>query len=326
MSDEQLKQLKQKFKDKLQKNVSFTTLTTVKIGGPAKAYLEVASLTELTEVTSFCALHSVPFFILGGGSNLLVADNGLDALVIKIGIKGILKDNQGLLKVSAGTVLQDLIDFSIKNSLSGLHKMTGIPGTVGGAIYGNAGAYGQMIGNHVMAVVAFDPKTGQVINLTHQECGFEYRDSSFKRNGLIIIEALFDLPKGDTQTLVSESAQCLTLRQIKYKPGTLCPGSFFKNLFTKDIPKSALAKLPPRKDTFGKTPAFVFIEALGLKGRQIGQIKIAPYHGNLFINSGGGQAKDFWQLAKECFDKTKEGFGVVLEPEVQLVNLPTLDS
>ncbi len=114
------------------------------------------------------------------------------------------------------------------------------------------------------------------------------------------------------------------LRLKKYPPGVRCPGSFFKNLILAKVPKEVLAMLPARKDTFGKLPAYIFIEELGLKGSQLGDIKIADYHGNLFINLGKGRASDFWLLAHQCAQKTKDKYGLILEPEVQLVNLPPL--
>lgn len=322
--EEKVAKLKEKFGERVEEDVNFSDLTTVKIGGPARVLFRVESVEELREVVEVAKEIDIPFFVMGGGSNLLVADEGLDKLVIKIEIGGV-RVEEGRVVAGAGATLQELVDFSVEQGLSGLQLMTGIPGMVGGAIYGNAGAYGQTISDRIVAVKCLDPDTLETIHLGKDECGFDYRESDFKRNGLIVVEASFALEAGDKDRLVEEKRRTLETREKKYKPGILCPGSFFKNLITSQVPKEALEMLPPREDTYGKLPAYIFIEELGLKGKRVGDIEIASFHGNLFINLGEGKAKDFWDLAKECFDKTKEKYGVELEPEVQLVSLPDLN-
>lgn len=321
MSDEQIASLKNKFGEALKENVNFNQLTTVGIGGPAKALLTVKSRVGLIEILNFVLENKIPFFIIAGGSNLLVSDDGVEKLVIKIETTGIEIEKEQV-RVDSGTALQDLVDFTIKNSLAGANKMTGIPGSVGGAIYGNAGAYGQNISQYLNRVICWN--NGKLEELTKINCGFEYRHSRFKETKQVILEAYFAFPKGDPETLANEANECLALRLKKYPPGVKCPGSFFKNLITAEVPPDVLAMLPERKDTFGKLPAYVFIEELGLKGKQVGNIKIASYHGNLFINLGGGKALDFWKLAHEVVKKTQKKYGLILEPEVQLINLAPL--
>lgn len=319
--------LKQLLGSRLQENVSLSGYTTLKIGGPASYLIEVSDPEELKEVLRLASLvqdGGIPYLLIGGGSNLLISDAGFDGLVIKYQGKGVSVKGKEV-TVQAGTELQELVDLSIEHGLVGLHKMTGIPGSVGGAIFGNAGAYGQTIGDHVQKVKGLSVK-GEVVTLTKDECGFGYRDSNFSKNGLIILEVTFQLSLGNTAALKTEADQILELRKAKYKPGLLCPGSFFRNMYTKDIPQSALEMIPPREDTFGKTPAYIFLETLGAKGDQLGQIQIAPHHANLFINLGGGTAADFYQLAKKWHTKVREKYGVNLQPEVQLINLPPLDS
>lgn len=325
MSDELLRKLKEKFKDRVKEDLYMKDLTTVSIGGKIPAFIEAHSKEEIIDLFKVIKENNIPFFIMGGGSNLLVSDQGLDKLVIKVATSGIGLDSS-ILTVQAGTPLQDLVDFSINSSLEGLQRITGIPGSVAGAIYGNAGAYGQTISDHLIEVSCFDPNTLSKITLSKAQCEFDYRESGFKKNNLVILEAKFKFEQDDKDRLKKEAEETLSLRLKKYKPGIKCPGSFFKNILLDKVPKQTLAKLPPREDTFGKLPAYVFIEQLGLKGKQIGQIKIAPFHGNLFINLGEGKAQDFYNLAKECFDKTKKEFNIELEPEVILVNLPPLNS
>src|SRR3989344_800335 len=252
MNGQSIQKLKKRFGNKIQENVPFSSLTTVEIGGPARVFIEAKSTKELKEILTFVKTEEMPFFIMGGGSNLLVSDEGLEKLVIKVANSNIQVHNN-LVTVQAGTTLQELVDFTIEHGFGNLNRMTGIPGTVGGAIYGNAGSYGQMIGEHIQEILAFDPEAEEEVLVSQDECQFTYRSSGFKKNGLIILEAIFKLPNEDPETLAKEADEALSLRTAKYKPGTKCPGSFFKNLFTNEIPEKALKMLPPRNDTYGKT-------------------------------------------------------------------------
>lgn len=311
---------------KLQKNYPLSKLTTLNIGGPAK-YLYIATTKQdLLNILSFATSENLPYIVIGGGSNLLASDQGFNGLVIKNEVSGISLAGGRLarLTVQAGTPLQRLVDYTINHSLSGMQRLTDIPGTVAGAIFGNAGAYGQTISEYIVEVECW--YNGQITTLTKEQCQFEYRDSVFKKNKRIILEVKFKLPKGNPVELKKEEQETLAKRRVKYQPGIKCPGSFFKNLFTEEIPEEALNRLPSRQDTYGKTPAYIFLEQLGAKGDRLGNIQIAPYHANLFINLGGGKASDFWQLANKWYKKVKEVYGVSLEPEVQLINLPTLGS
>lgn len=324
------KKLKQTFPGEVKEGISFSNLTTVNIGGPIKGLITVKTPEEFIRVLQFATKENLPYLIIGGGSNILASDKGTDKLVIKNEVSGINRTDDCLL-VQSGTILQALVDYTIANSLGGLNKLAGIPGTVGGAIYGNAGAYGQMIGNYISEVTAFS--NGKLLKLANKDCLFGYRESGFRENNFVILEACFKLPNTDSESLAKEAQECLSLRDAKYNhktsihyTGTLkCPGSFFKNFWTKDIPKNALELLPKRQDTFGKTPAYIFLEELGAKGDKIGNIQIAPDHANLFINLGEGTAEDFWKLALKWYKKVKEKYGVKLQPEVQLIDLPPIE-
>jgi UDP-N-acetylmuramate dehydrogenase len=302
-------------------NFSLDKLTTLKIGGPARKFVVVSSQKELIEAVSFAKQNNLPFLIIGGGSNLLVSDQGINKLVIKNEIEGVTKV-VNVLKVKSGFKLQHLVDYSIGNNLSGLQKLNGIPGTVGGAIFGNAGAYGQTISDYIREVIALDPTTNQLITLQKDECEFSYRDSLFKRNGLIILEVVFRLDIGKSKELRKEADEILEKRLVKYPEGIMCPGSFFQNLVAENLPEEILTKIPKDKIVYGKLPAGSLLEMVGAKGDSLGAIAIAPYHANLFINNGGGKALDFYTLAKKYYKKVRDRFGIELKPEVQLINLP----
>lgn len=305
----------------IKSNVFFKDYTTLQIGGPIQEYVEVENKKELLEAVKYAKENSLPFLVIGGGSNLLVSNEGFGGLVIKNNIKGISRKDY-ILTTQAGTNLQDLVNFATQNSLGGLNKLTGIPGTVGGAIYGNAGAYGQSISDNLIGVLVFDGE--KEIKFSKDECKFEYRDSIFKKNHFVILEAKFKLFDTNKDELKRGAEETIQKRLIKYPPGILCPGSFFKNLVVKNITENILKNIPKNLMMYGKIPAGALLEAVGAKGDSLRQIKISGNHGNTFINLGGGSAKDFYTLAKKYALKVKEKFGITLEPEVQLINLPPL--
>lgn len=290
-------------------------VTTLQIGGPARDFKIVKTEEELMQIQQ-------PFLLIGGGSNLLVSDKGVDKLVVKNEIIGI-EQNGNILKIKSGTNLQDLVDYCIQHGLSGLQKMTGIPGTVGGAVYGNAGAYGQTISDFILQIKALNREN--IVMLKKEDCYFNYRDSVFKKNGMIILEITFALDSYDPSYLINDAQEILEKRLVKYPKGIKCPGSFFKNIVADTLPKYILDKIPSEKIVYGKLPAGSLLEMVGAKGDHLGKIEIAPYHANLFINKGEGSAKDFYDLAKKYVILVKEKFGITLEPEVQLINLPPLN-
>lgn len=301
-----------------------SNVTTLNIGGPAKDFKVAKSEKELIDFIK----ANQPFLVIGEGSNLLVSDQGVDKLVIKNEVSEIVQDGS-VVTVKSGTILQNLVDFTISHGLSGLQNLTGIPGTVGGAIYGNAGAYGQTISDHLISVVILDPsvirnEVKDLKTLSKDECNFGYRDSGFKKNGYIILEATFKLEPGKPEELKKVADEILAKRLLKYPKGIKCPGSFFKNLVVSELPQDILNKIK-EKQVFGKIPAGALLEEVGAKGDKLRQIEIASYHANLFINRGGGRAEDFYNLAKKYAKKVKEKFGISLEPEVQLINLPPLN-
>lgn len=318
-----VEKIKQQFGDKVIEDKQFSELTTLEIGGPIKAFIEVSSQDELIDILKFVSKEQIPFLIIGGGSNLLVNDNGVDLLVIKNNIGGIdQKENQ--LTVPSGTVLQDLVDYTIEHGLEGLHKMTGIPGTVGGAVYGNAAAYGQTISDYIINVTCFDRE--DIKTLSKTDCGFDYRTSNFKATKFTILEINFELPERDRDRLEKESRETLAKRLVKYPPDRKTPGSFFKNVLIKDVPEESLHLIPPERDYYGKIPAWFFLNEVGARGNSLRQIKIADSHGNTFMNLGEGTAEDFYKLAQKYWVKVKRQFGIELEPEVQLIGLPTFSN
>lgn len=303
-----------------QDNYPLKNVTTLGIGGPAKKFVTVKTQEELLEALQYAKQNNLQYLIIGGGSNLLISDAGFDGLVIKNEIRNTWDDTSKVssgsfeVNVKSGTSLQNLVNYTIQNGLTGLQKLAGIPGTVGGAVYGNAGAYGQTISDHIVSVD----------QLNKSECAFGYRNSIFKQSQKPIIDVTFQLGKGDPEMLKREAEEVLAKRLIKYPTGIKCPGSFFKNLIASEIPDEILKNIPPEKIVYGKVTAGALLEEVGALGQKSNGIEIASYHANLFINNGNGSAKDFYELAKTYAQKVKEKFGITLQPEVQLINLPSL--
>lgn len=308
---------------KFEENYPLSNVTTLQIGGPARLFVTVKTEEELKEIITYAKDNRLPYLIIGGGSNLLVSDNPLNCLVIKNEIEGIIKIVR-VLKATGGLSLQHLVDYSIANNLFGLQKLTGIPGTLGGAVFGNAGAYGQTISDYIREVECLNPASGEILTLQKDECGFNYRDSIFKKNNYIILGVMFKLQIGKSKELRKEADEILEKRLVKYPEGIKCPGSFFKNLLADRLSKEVLSNIPKEKIVYGKLPAGSLLEMVEAKGDFLGDIEIAPYHANLFINKGSGKAADFHALAKKYALKVKEKFGIILEPEVQLINLPPI--
>ncbi|MBI2268279.1 MAG: UDP-N-acetylmuramate dehydrogenase [Candidatus Blackburnbacteria bacterium] len=321
---------------KILENVPLAKYTTLGIGGPARYFVEVLSEKDLKGAIAWAREKGVEYIVIAGGSNLLVSDEGYEGLVIRIKFSGI-EQQDGAIIVKAGTHLQKLVDYTIEHGLDGLSTMVGVPGSVGGAVYGCAGAYGDNIRDYIKEITYFDGE--KVVTITRDDYVTGYRDSIFKRNkNWIILKIKFaGLPHTDKEGLEREAVEVLERRAQKYNSGLKSPGSFFKNIPEDELSLGQLTKV--RKliaewehnpdyikrfgntsvVRFGKIPAGNLIDMLGGKGDQIGQIKINEFHANTFVNLGGGDAKDFISLARKWRDKVREEFGLILEPEVQLV-------
>lgn len=309
-------EFRKKFGKRLLEGEVFVNHTTLGIGGPIKLYYEVRNEEYLVSCVKLAKKFKIPFVVIGRGSNLLVSDLGFNGLVIKNTLKGI-KENGGKINVKTGTTLWDLVEFTVDRGLLGMQKMIGIPGTVGGAIYGNAGAYGQSISDCLLRIRIFDGN--KIYWDSKKSCNFGYRNSIFKRKDWILLEAEFKFKKGDKRKLIKESKEILSTRNKKYPKSLKCPGSFFKNIQASGLTQTQLKQIPEDKVVFDKVPAGYLLEEVGAKGQSEGEIKVADNHGNLIINIGRGKASDFYKLAEELKSKVKNRFGIELEPEVQLI-------
>jgi len=315
-----------------QKNILLASLTTFKIGGPADYFFVAKSEDDLINAASFARQQKLPVFILGGGSNILVSDKGFRGLVIQIQ-NSKFKIEGDRIESQAGVLLSELVQASIKAGLTGLEWAAGIPGTLGGAIFGNAGAFGLDIS---LAVKHIRVYSEGFIKQYHYDCHsdsvpfslkgageesqdiFGYRDSIFKHNNEIILSADLELQKGEPEKIKQTIKGYLERRRSK-QPWESSAGSVFKNIQFDKLSKKLQDTIPTEKVKIGKVAAAYFIELTGLKGHQISQAQISPKHTNFIINLGGAKASDVLGLIQLVKNKVKEKFSVELEEEIQYV-------
>lgn len=299
---------------KIKRNFNIKELSTFKIGGKAKYFCVVKNDEELVGALSVAKKLKVPYRIIAGGSNVVFPDRNLNCLLVKI-ISNKLLISRKRIVVDAGAPLSRVIAAANKNGLAGLETLAGIPGTVGGAIVGNAGAYGHSISEVVEKVEVFDDRGKRWIS--NKECQFFYRESIFKQEALVILRAVLKFKKGDSVELRKASRDIVRIRLKKYKPGLRCPGSFFKNVLVKDISRKSSKLIDRNKIIDGKIPAGYLLESVDAKGRRVGDIQIADFHGNLFINIGRAKAADVRGLARILKSEVKNKFGISLKEEVR---------
>jgi UDP-N-acetylmuramate dehydrogenase len=296
-------------------NAPLTRYTRFEIGGPARMLADVSTAGALAETLQLAKSSRTPHAIIGGGTNLIVDDEGFPGVIIRYVPNNIEIDGERV-RVEAGAMLQALVDKTIDAGLRGLETMTGIPGWVGGAIYGNAGAYGHSIQESIESVRFFDgSKTRE---LSSSDLDFRYRSSIFKAcKDWIVLDAVLKLNRADPAELRATAGAILKIRNEKYPPTMKCAGSIFKNLLLADLPSGVT--VPEKVVREGKVPSAYFLEAAGAKGLAIGGLRVADYHANLIYNEGGGTARDLWHLIETLKAGVWEKFGVRLEEEVQSI-------
>ncbi len=276
--------------------------TSLRIGGPADIFAMPQDLSSLKNMHINLRRNKIPFFPLGGGTNILVRDGGIEGAVISLRSfrrTGVLsKDNKyAYLFAEAGTLLQRIVNFSKENGYSGVEGLAGIPGTVGGAIFGNAGAFGYEMKDVLVSVEVMDIE-GRIKRFKAEEINFGYRSSSISRNELIL-GAEIKLKKDEKEEVSAKVDDFLEKKREKQPLREPSAGCVFKN---------------PAGLSAGK-----LIDEAGCKGIRIGDVEVSSIHANFFINKGRANASDFIRLMEEVAHRVKERFGVVLEPEIKIV-------
>ncbi|MGB8540865.1 MAG: UDP-N-acetylmuramate dehydrogenase, partial [Candidatus Acidiferrales bacterium] len=287
------------------------------IGGPADAFVLAASEEAFAQALQLSQASGAPYSVIGDGTNLIVSDRGYDGIVLRLTAKS-LKQDGATVRVQAGAQLQALVDYSIDQGLRGLETMTGIPGSVGAAVYGNAGAYGHSIDERVRQVRFLDGTT--VRSFGAAECHFRYRESIFKeRKDWIILSVDLGMTPAPAAELREAADKIFKIRLEKYPATMKCAGSIFKNLILAELPEAVRRQIPERVVREGKAPSAYFLEQVGAKGMRSGDIHVADYHANLIYNAGDGTAQELCELIGELKSRVRKQFGLDLEEEVQYV-------
>lgn len=301
---------------KIQENIALKTLSTFKIGGLAKYVVFAENNDDIISALRFAQEKSLPVGIIGAGCNLLISDDNIDGLVIKMNTKAIDVKNTQLF-AEAGVSLAALTAFGHKNNLTGLEWAPSVPSSVGGAIIGNAGAFGGETKDRLKQVKIY--RDGQIIDMDADEIGFEYRYSGFKAqdNRDIILGGLFELELGDVASSQKQVRDNIVKKNQNQPVGVACSGCIFKN-YEGIINPSLIDKFPELEHFIEKgiLPSGYLIEKAGLKGISSGNIQVSDKHANYMINTGDGQFADVMNLIKIVKDRVFQEFGVNIEEEV----------
>ena len=273
--------------------------TTFKIGGPADVFVEAQNTDEIIALIEYCKQNSIPYMIIGNGSNMLVGDRGIRGVVIQIGkaMNNITIDKETV-TAQAGVLMSTLANAILKAELSGFETLSGIPGTLGGGIYMNAGAYGGEL-KDVIDTVTYIDESGEIITKPNEELDLSYRHSMFETGEYVILSAVLKLKKGSYEEIKAAMQDYNKRRSDKQPISMPSAGSTFKR------PEGYFA---------GK-----LIQDSGLMGYSIGGAQVSEKHAGFVVNKGGATAADVLALIKHIQDTVEEKFGVCLEPEVRLI-------
>lgn len=298
---------------KILKDISLKQYTTFKIGGPAKFFCEPTNKDEIIFAFKYAKENNLSTFVLGLGANVLFSDDGFDGLVIHQKNEGIdIKDNEVV--VESGVVVENLISIALENNLIGLEDFSGIPSTIGGALYINLHYFDSFIADVVRSASILNKNTLEVELVDQSWFNFSYDSSKLKTNKeFMLLEATLELKKVDNYGkyfALGRSKEIIRTRKYKY-PQEPSVGSIFQNLTSEEQSQN---NLPTRSVAY-------LIDVCGLKGTRVGDALLSHRHSNMIINIGNAKAKDVIELAEIIKEKVKKRFGINLRFEVQLVGL-----
>lgn len=283
----------------IERNVVLAPFTTFKIGGPAQFFLRAKTVDEVQRALQQAAAQSLPIYILGGGSNVLIHDKGFAGLVIKLEVGGItISDN--IVKAGAGLPLSAVIRAVVAKGLAGLEFATGVPASVGGAVWANLGCRGSEIANVLVECTVMDHH-GSLATYSKEQCQFGYRDSIFKHQPVVVIAATFKLLSGDAAKLRRLMVELSRLKKIEQNVGEDTAGCTFRN------PVSA------------EHSAAYYIDQLGLKGYRIGDAMVSTTHANFILNVGQATADHVVQLVSYIKQQVRDRAGIQLMEEIEYV-------
>ena len=306
--------------DRIKKNFPLKEITWMKVGGPADLFFVAHTKQDLIDIVSICAKLNQKITVLGGGSNILIKDGGIRGVVVQnrsnkialAGIKGgVVNKKTGIssvnIRAESGTYVNQLVRYTIDESLEGLEEFLGIPGTVGGAVYNNAHHLDHLIGDYIIEVevIGLD---GKINTYSHDQMKFDYDYSILQKTNQIVLTATFKLKTGDNQKLWKKAEAALKRRRDTQPLEIPSSGCMFKN-----IGKSQAIQFNTPDH---QTSAGFLIDKAGLKGKQIGGAKVSQVHANFIVNTGDALAADIIKLKDFVAKAVKNKFGVTLDTEV----------
>ncbi len=301
MDERQRKGLVEMMGKSVQLDRAMSEHTTFRIGGKADAVCFVQELGELQELLSYLSKENIPYLVVGRGSNLLVRDSGFKGVVIlmrdKLATIERHAENDQIVVAGGGFALSDLVKYTTQKGLGGLEFLAGIPGTVGGAVIMNAGAFGNDMGSVVQEIELVNPQ-GELISRQRSDLAFSYRASSIQE-GAVVLKASLQCTRETPKIVSKRVADYLTRRRATQPLEYPSAGSVFRN---------------PPDDYAGR-----LIEETGLKGKKIGGAMISPKHANYIVNTGGARANDVLALMEMAKEKVRAQTGIELEPEIKVV-------
>ncbi|KKR09675.1 MAG: UDP-N-acetylenolpyruvoylglucosamine reductase [Parcubacteria group bacterium GW2011_GWA2_39_18] len=306
------------------KNFNLSALTTFKVGGKVKFFVEAENLEQLKEAIDFAKKNKLILKVLGGGTNSLISDRGFDGLIIKYTARHISLSDDYIM-AEAGAPMGALTQLAFLRGIKNFANFAGLPGTVGGAIYGNAGSFGNSIGDFILDIEAINEE-GELKKINKKEIEFDYRFSNFKKNGLIILSARFLIEYGDKKEISKIMQECMQ-RRIQTQPlSESSAGCVFRNTKIEEISPENLKKLfqlfPDLRNISSKNkqiPASFLIDKAEFKGMKVGGVEVSQKHANFLITHKGAKAQDIALLIEKIKEGVKEKFGVVLREEVQWI-------
>lgn len=287
----------------IEENVNLSRYCTYKIGGPADLFVKADNSETLREALVYAASENIPYFLLGGGSNVLFPDEGVRGMVICNRAGKISFDGDSV-RAESGALLSAFVDGCCENRLTGMEFLAGIPGSVGGALYGNAGAYGRSISRLLKKLLLFDGRS--VVEAGPEELDFSYRYSSLKKTGSVVLEAELQLRPGDASVSREEINGILREREGKHPQSHLgsC-GCYFKNVDRGESRKLSAGRL---------------LEEAGAAGLSEGDAYVYGKHCNFILNAGGATASQIRRLAEKMKEKVRLLSGIELEEEVRIIS------
>lgn len=301
-------------------NIPLAPYTSFRIGGKASYFFIAATKEALQKAVQSARRLRMPFFILGGGTNVLVADRGYRGLVILMRMKRSILSGKKLY-AEAGASMSSTVKKTGSEGLSGLEWAGGLPGTVGGAVRGNAGAFGGEIKDSFVEAEVLDKK-GLIRKFFKKDCGFQYRSSVFKKKNLIVLSATFALKRGNKKRIQEIAKSHINYRKEKHPLEYPNAGSIFQNCDLKNIPSRLKSKVQHavKTDPFPVVPTAYLIAEAGLKGMRQGKAEISSKHPNYIVNRGRAKAKDVALLIQKAKQKVKRKFFVELHEEIQYMS------